>query len=213
MPTIVTPDTTSLNSQNIEEIKSQLDMNNDIIQSQIDNINTDLGLIAIEQTTQNNTLSNHETRIGNLETSNPEQLRGLTDTNFGLLPDINKNQYTVKYDYTSDKFMLLPDNSGIIDAPIDGLSYVWKDEDWSWPTIQECDDVNIITPLTNQQILAYNTTSSKFENIDIPSSFPEVTTNEEYVWNIGSWEKLTDTQVISDINTDISNLQTQVNNL
>lgn len=67
------------------------------------------------------TLQNHETRIEALESSNPEALRSLTDTNFGVLPDNAKDQYTVKYDYTSDKFMLLPDNSGLPDAPVDGL--------------------------------------------------------------------------------------------
>jgi hypothetical protein len=64
-------------------------------------------------------------------------LRGLTDVNFGTLPDIGKDQYTVKYDYLSNEFMLLPDNSGLPDAPIDGLKYVREDSLWVECPIQD----------------------------------------------------------------------------
>lgn len=75
-------------------------------------------------------ISDHETRITDLEAQNPEALRSLTDVNFGTLPDNGKDQYTVKYDFASDNFMLLPDNSGLPDAPIDGKAYTRKDESW-----------------------------------------------------------------------------------
>lgn len=134
MPTIVTPDQTQLNTINIDELKNLIGESNGTIQTQIDQI-------LIEQTQQNNELIDHETRISQLESENPEQLRGLTDTKFGVLPDSGKDQYTVKYDYTSDKFMLLPDNSGINDAPINGQQYIRIDEGWQLNPIQS-DAVN-----------------------------------------------------------------------
>lgn len=75
------------------------------------------------------TLQDHETRIDTLETNPPPSMWTLPDTNFGTL-DNSKNGYVVKYDAPSDDFMLLPDNSGLPDAPIDGNLYGWKDEAW-----------------------------------------------------------------------------------
>ena len=104
--------------------------------SKIDAIDNRVQNLEQQQQDVSSTLENHETRIEALESSNPEQLRGLTDTNFGTLPNPAKDQYTVKYDNTSDKFLLLPDNSGMPEAPIDGLLYSRKDEAWETNIIQ-----------------------------------------------------------------------------
>lgn len=58
-------------------------------------LNADIGSLQLE-------VLDHEGWIDALEADNPEALWGLTDTNFGSLPDIGKDQYTVKYDFTSD---------------------------------------------------------------------------------------------------------------
>jgi hypothetical protein len=101
-----------------------------------------------EKTNVQNELDDHELRIDALEATNPEALRGLSDVNFGTLPNPGKDQYTVKYDNTSDTFMLLPDNSGINEAPIDNLKYARKNEDWvevkDIQTFNNLTDVNII---------------------------------------------------------------------
>lgn len=92
--------------------------------TELTTITNNITNLQTEQVDQNLIIVDHESRITNLEAENPEALRGLTDTNFGTLPDSGKDQYTVKYDYASDKFMLLQDNSGLPDAPIDGQAYV-----------------------------------------------------------------------------------------
>ena len=93
-------------------------------------LQADVVAIQLEQGVQNDTLDDHELRIDALEATNPEALRGMTDVDFGTLPNPAKDQYTVKYDNTSDTFLLLPDNSGMPEAPVDGLKYARKDEDW-----------------------------------------------------------------------------------
>lgn len=74
-------------------------------------------------------MNSHETRIDALEAENPEALRGLTDTDFGTL-DITKDQRVVSYDFTTDKFILKLDSSGISDAPNDGSNYVRRNGLW-----------------------------------------------------------------------------------
>lgn len=106
-----------------------------IVQKEIDEpkvrdlINEQLG--SIEATTAQLTIqvNSHETRIDALEAENPEALRGLTDTNFGTL-DITKDQRVVSYDFTTDKFILKLDSSGIGDAPNDGSNYVRRNGLW-----------------------------------------------------------------------------------
>lgn len=71
--------------QDVSDIKQEQIVQNNlldqIVYTDIPNIQLDLGNVAIdinniqlEQTTQNNTLSNHEIRITDLESENPEQL-------------------------------------------------------------------------------------------------------------------------------------------
>ncbi len=64
-----------------------------------------------------------------------QQLRALDDTS---MPTLGSGQdgYVVSFDYVSDKFVVRPDNSGLPEAPIDGLSYVRKDEAWEADPIQ-----------------------------------------------------------------------------
>ncbi len=54
------------------------------------------------------------------------------------MPTLGSGQdgYVVSFDYVSDKFVVRPDNSGLPEAPIDGLSYVRKDEAWEADPIQ-----------------------------------------------------------------------------
>lgn len=77
-------------------------------------IQSDIGII-------NSTLSNHEIRISNLESENPEALRSLTDVNISLSPA--EDQKVLYYNAAEDKFKLKVDASGVSDVP-DAQNYV-----------------------------------------------------------------------------------------
>ncbi len=54
------------------------------------------------------------------------------------MPTLGSGQdgYVVGFDYVSDKFIVRPDNSGLPEAPIDGIAYNRKDEAWEADPIQ-----------------------------------------------------------------------------
>lgn len=160
--------------------------------SEIAALGTDITNLELSQADQDLIIADHETRIANLELENPEALRNLTDVNFGALPDIGKDQYTVKYDFASDAFMLLPDNSGLPDAPIDGKAYTRKDEAWVQPALGDLSNTDVATPVTGQ-LLQYDGTTFKWKAANPPNNFPEAPTDgSNYLRNgqSASWTTL-----------------------
>lgn len=59
--------------------------------TELTTITNNITNLQTEQVDQNLIIVDHESRITNLEAENPEALRGLTDTNFGTLPDSGKD--------------------------------------------------------------------------------------------------------------------------
>lgn len=104
------------------------------VEDQIDYIEQlieDLGIDVIQQdiTDLQTIATDHETRIDDLEATNPEALRGLSDVLFPTLGP-TQNDKIIAYDSTSDKFILRSDNSGLPDADIDGTPYLREDGTW-----------------------------------------------------------------------------------
>lgn len=187
--------------------------------SEISALGTDITNLEISQATQDLELLSHENRITALETSNPESLRGLTDTNFGTLPNAGKDGYVVKYDFLSDKFLLNPDNSGLPDAPIDGLPYVRKDETWVDVSdnvlgIKNLSDVSDTMLPSSGQLLSFNGTA--WDAINPPNTFPEAPADGQGYLRRGdtnSWEALGDNILIQTYGTLINSHTSSINTL
>lgn len=112
--------------------------------------------------------------------------------------------------------MLLPDNSGINEAPIDNLKYARKNEDWvevkDIQTFNNLTDVNIIG-IAQNSVPKWDTTTSKWIMGVDGNGIPDVSDTSNYVRSLGQWNLLANTTEISNIVTDIGNLQTDLANL
>ena len=155
--------------------------------------------------------TDHETRIDDLEATNPEALRGLSDVLFPTL-DVTQNDKIIAYDSTSDKFILRSDNSGLPDADIDGTPYLREDGTWiQLTTTNAFIDVDTrlgtaemdITNLQNEQI-TQNTNITNLQ-IDVTAIELALPTIEQDINDIQA-EQITQ-------NGDILNLQTDLGNL
>lgn len=68
--------------------------------------------------------------------------------------------------------MLLPDNSGLPDAPIDSKFYGRRDEAWVVPNLADLGNTSVAAPVTGQ-LLQYDGTIFKWKNANPPNNFPE----------------------------------------
>lgn len=159
------------------------------LQVQIDAIN-------VEQDQQNTEIANHETRITALENQDyPESLRNLVDVQVTLGP--LEDQKVLYYDATADKFGLKAEGQGIADVA-DSQDYVRNLGAWK-----------LLTDTTEIQTI----------NTDLDTAFlsianiqTEQTTQNNRLATIEA-EQITQNGAINSNTTNLSNLQTQVNNL
>lgn len=104
--------------------------------------------------------------------------------------------------------MLLPDNSGLPDAPVDGLKYAWKDETWvevkDYWNLNDLDDVNT-TGLAANKILKWSGT--EWITSDDAGGIPDAPLDSaDYIWNNGAWALLANAVPITSIVTDVGTL-------
>lgn len=103
--------------------------------------------------------------------------------------------------------MLLPDNSGLPDAPINGVLYGRKDEAWE-PVAQNLNDLGDVDPtgLAPGKILKWD--GFMWVTSDDAGGIPDAPNSSNYVRSLNSWNLLSGTSELTAINSNVSNLQT-----